>query len=59
MCKFYKKKSLNLFNFKIKNKKDFIHQKIAFSEWYKNMNIKFVFLNDDVDRSLKKIRNNV
>ena len=59
MCKFYNKKSLNLFNFKIKNKKDFIHQKIAFSEWYKNMNIKFVFLNDDVDRSLKKIRNKV
>ena len=59
MCKFYKKKSLNLFNFKINNKKDFIHQKIAFSEWYKNMNIKFVFLNNDVDRSLKKIRNNV
>ena len=59
MCKFYRKKSLNLFNFTIENRKDLMHQKIAFSEWYKNMNIKFVFLNKDINRSFKKIINNL
>jgi hypothetical protein len=59
MCKFYNKKSINLFNFIIRNNKDLLHQKIAFSEWYKNMNIKFLFLNSNVDRTIKKINKNL
>ena len=49
------KKSVNLFNFEIKDIKDYHHQKISFSEWYSNMGIKFIFLNEDVKKSLKKI----
>ena len=49
------KKSINLFNFRIKNLQDYHHQKISFSEWYSNMGIKFIFLNDDVNKSLRKI----
>jgi hypothetical protein len=59
LCKFYKKESLNIFNFAIKNKADVIHQKIAFSEWYKNMNIKFLFLNKNIKKSIKKILKNI
>ena len=55
MCKFHKKESINMFNFDIKDKVDVIHQKIAFSEWYKDMNIKFVFLNSNINRTIKKI----
>jgi hypothetical protein len=56
---FYKKKSLSLFNFEINNSKDLKHQKIAFSEWYKNMNLHFLFLNNNIDRSLNKIIKNL
>jgi hypothetical protein len=56
MCNFYGKKSLNLFNFKICSSQDLKEQKIAFSEWYKNINLKFVFLNSDIDRSIRKIK---
>ncbi len=59
ICKFYKKKSINIFNFTIKNKADVIHQKIAFSEWYKNMSIKFLFLNSDTKKTINKIIKNL
>ena len=59
MCKFYKKESINIFNFTIKNKADVIHQKIAFSEWYKNMSIKFLFLNSDTKKTINKIIKNL
>ena len=59
MCKFYNKKSINLFNFIIKNNEDLLHQKIAFSEWYKNKNIKFLFLNNNIDRTIRKINKNL
>ena len=59
MCHFYNKKSINLFNFAINNNEDFKHQKIAFSEWYKNMNIKFLFLNKNIKKSIKKILKNI
>ncbi len=52
---FHKVPSLNLFNFVISKKSDLIHQKISFSEWYKNMNFNFSFLNKDFLRTLKKI----
>lgn len=59
MSRFYKKKNLNLFNFVINDKSDLKHQKIAFSEWYKNMNIKFIFLNNDINKTIKKILKNL
>ena len=59
MCQFYKKKSLNLFNYVIDGKKIFFEQKIAFSEWYKNMNIMFLFLDNNIYRSIKKITKNI
>ena len=59
MCKFYNKSSINLFNFKIRNSDELKHQKIAFSEWYKNMNIKFLFLNNNINRTIKKINKNL
>jgi hypothetical protein len=55
MARFYKKKNLNLFNFIIQDKSDLKHQKIAFSEWYKNMNIKFTFLNNNKAKTIKKV----
>ena len=49
------KKNINLFNFKIQNLHQYHHQKISFSEWYSNMGIKFIFLNNNIEKSLKKI----
>jgi hypothetical protein len=59
MAKFYKKKNLNLFNFIISNKSDLDHQKIAFSEWYKDMNIKFSFLDKNINKTVNKILKNL
>ena len=56
---FHKKKSHNLFNFKINTKEDIIHQKISFSEWYKGMNLNFSFLNNDLKKASKKILKNI
>ena len=50
-----KKKSVNLFNFKINDLNDYHHEKISFSEWYSNMGIDFILLNNDVNKALKKI----
>ncbi len=50
-----KKKSINLFNFKIKNFNEYRHEKISFSEWYSNMGIDFIFLNNNLNKALKKI----
>ena len=52
---FHKIPSLNLFNFEVSNKSDVIHQKISFSEWYKDINFNFSFLNKDFTKTLKKI----
>ena len=52
---FHNVPSLNLFNFVISKKSDFIHQKISFSEWYKDMNFNFSFLDKDFIRTQKKI----
>jgi len=49
------KKSINLFNFKINNVSQYHHEKISFSEWYSNMELKFIFLNNDIGKSLRKI----
>ena len=49
------RKPINLFNFKINNLKQYHHEKISFSEWYSNMGIKFVFLNSNIEKSLRKI----
>ena len=50
-----KKRPVNLFNFKINNKNEYHHEKISFSEWYSNMGIKFIFLNSDIKKALRKI----
>ena len=49
------KDTTNLFSFQIKDKNEYKHEKISFSEWYSNMNIKFTFLNSDIKKALKKI----
>lgn len=49
----------NLFNFKINNIDDVIHQKISYSEWCTGMNFKFSFLNSDVRKAIKKIIKNI
>ena len=51
----FNKKSINLFSFKINSIEDYHHQKISFSEWYSNMNIKFTFLSNDINKSISKI----
>ena len=56
---FHKVPSLNLFNFEIFNKADFVHQKISFSEWYKDMNFNFSFLNKNFSKTKKKIMKNI
>ena len=56
---FLKKKCHNLFNFNINSKSDFIHQKISYSEWCKNMNFSFSFLNSDIIKSSRKILKNI
>ena len=56
---FHKKNCHNLFNFNINSKNDFLHQKISYSEWYKNMNFSFSFLNGDIKKASKKILKNI
>lgn len=56
---FHNKKCHNLFNFKIKNQDDVNHQKISYSEWCKGMNFSFSFLNEDVNKAIKKINNQI
>ena len=51
----FNKKSINMFSFKINNINDYHHQKISFSEWYSNMQIKFTFLNEDIDKAIRKL----
>ncbi len=52
---FHKKKSHNLFNFKITNKEDIRHQRIGYSEWCKSMKNSFSFLNSDFNKTIRKI----
>ena len=56
---FFNRRCHNLFNFDIKSKDDYHHQKISYSEWYKNMNFKFSFLNKDIKKSVQKILRNI
>ncbi len=51
----FNKRSVNLFGFKINSIEEYHHQKISFSEWYSNMKITFVFLNSNIDKSIRKI----
>ena len=51
----FEKKSVNLFCFEINSVEDYHHQKISFSEWYSNMRLTFVFLNNNIDKAIKKI----
>ena len=51
----FNKKSVNMFSFKINSINDYHHQKISFSEWYSNMQINFTFLNEDVDKAIRKL----
>lgn len=55
MSKFHKKSTLALFNFEIKSKSDYLHQKISFSEWYGPKCFDFAFLNNNFNKSLRKI----
>ena len=56
---FLKKKCHNLFNFKILKKDDIIHEKISYSEWCKDMNFGFSFLNSDIKKATRKIIKNI
>ncbi len=51
----FNKQSINLFGFKINSIEEYHHQKISFSEWYSNMRITFIFLNSNIDKSIRKI----
>lgn len=52
---FHKKKSHNLFNFKISNKEDVRHQRIGYSEWCKGMGNSFSFLNSNLNKTIRKV----
>ena len=56
---FLKKKCHNLFNFKILKKEDIIHEKISYSEWCKDMQFGFSFLNSDIKKATRKIIRNI
>lgn len=56
---FHNVKCHNLFNFKIKNREDILHEKISYSEWCRGMNFGFSFLNSDVNKAIKKINNQI
>ena len=55
ISRFLNRDSLNLFYFSINSNKDIIHEKISFSEFYLNMNLNFIFLNKDINKSIIKI----
>ena len=59
ICFFHKIKCHNLFNFKIKNSHDFIHQKISYSDWCNEMKFSFSFLDHNIKKALKKIKNQI
>ena len=42
-------------NFEINNIDDFYHQKFSYSEWYSHMSYKFSFLNNDINKTIRKI----
>ena len=52
---FHKKRSHNLFNFKISNKEDVRHQRIGYSEWCKGMENSFSFLNSNLNKTMRKV----
>lgn len=52
---FHSSKCHNLFNFEINNIDDFYHQKFSYSEWYSHMSYKFSFLNNDINKTIRKI----
>ena len=52
---FLNKKCHNLYNFKIINSNDILHQKISYSEWCKGMKHSFSFLSENFDKSIKKL----
>ena len=54
---FHNKKCHNLYNFQIDSDKRVLHEKISYSEWSKGMNIKFSFLNNDINKAANKILN--
>jgi len=59
ICFFHNVKCHNLFNFKIKEPEDIYHQKISYSEWCKGMNYGFSFLNQDFNKTIKKLKNQI
>ena len=59
ICFFHNIKCHNLFNFKINNSNDIVHQKISYSEWCKDMKFSFSFLNNNIQKTLKKIKNQI
>ena len=52
---FHSSKCHNLFNFEINNIDDFYHQKFSYSVWYSHMSYKFSFLNNDINKTIRKI----
>tara|TARA_B110001454_G_scaffold217129_1_gene241750 strand:+ start:45 stop:1070 length:1026 start_codon:yes stop_codon:yes gene_type:complete len=55
LSNFHSAKCHNLFNFKINNIENYHHQKFSYSEWYSHMNFKFSFLNNDINKAIRKI----
>ena len=56
---FHNRKCHNLFNFQINSHEDFIHQKISYSEWCKNMKLSFSLLNNNINKATRKILKNI
>ena len=59
ICFFHKVKCHNLFNFTINKTADIYHQKISYSEWCKDMNFSFSFLNKDINKTIHKLKNQI
>ena len=59
ICFFHNVKCHNLFNFKINSSADIYHQKISYSEWCQGMNFSFSFLNQDINKTIDKLKNQI
>ncbi len=59
ICFFHNVKCHNLFNFEIKNNADIRHQKISYSEWCKDMNFSFSFLDKNINKTINKLKKQI
>ena len=59
ICFFHNVKCHNLFNFEIKNNADIRHLKISYSEWCKDMNFSFSFLDKNINKTINKLKKQI